>query len=157
MVKAYSALNNYVAASEAASNITQLDPKNKANWIQEGNLLQQAGSFDRAVAKYDGALELDSNYTDALYRKGISMIAAGNLSEAFSLFDRVLVISPQNKYAYNAKGLVLEAEGKYPEALDAYNQSFQVDPKWGQPAMNKMHPLMAQKNMDGAMKILVLA
>jgi tetratricopeptide (TPR) repeat protein len=155
LVKAYSALDNYVLASEAASNITQLEPKNKANWIQEGNLLQQAGSFDKAIAKYDSALALDSNNTDALYRKGVCMMAVGNLSAAISLFDRVLVINPQYKYAYNAKGLALEAEGKYPEALDAYDQSVRIDPAWGQPAANKIHPLMALKKLDEAMKMLM--
>lgn len=155
LISAYSALNDYSDASLAAGKLTGLDPKNKANWLKEGNLLQMSGSYNKSIAKFDGALALDPKYTDALYKKGVSVIAMGNLSGAVNLFDQVLAIDPRYKYAYNAKGLALEAEGKYSLALEAYNQSMKIDPAWSQPAVNKMHTLMALKRFKEAMTILV--
>jgi tetratricopeptide (TPR) repeat protein len=69
LTNAYSALNNYAKASAAASSVTQLDPKNKANWLKEGNLLLLDGYFDKAAARYDGALAIDPKYTMLYTRK----------------------------------------------------------------------------------------
>ena len=56
---ACSALKNYINASAAAAKATELDGKNKGNWLREGNLLQLQGKYKEAVAKYDAALALD--------------------------------------------------------------------------------------------------
>lgn len=155
MIEAYVALNNYLQAAEVAAKVTEIEPNRKENWQKEGNLLQMHGDYENASAKYDGALNLDPKYVDALYRKALSKMALGNNSEAMSLLDQVLAKDPKQKGAYNVLGLILESEGKYASSNAAYENASRIDPKWGQPRINNVHSLQALGKMDEAMKIFV--
>jgi superkiller protein 3 len=105
------------------------------------------------LAKYDGAISIDPQYKDALYRKGVSFIATNNTTQAVALFDQVLEIDPSYKQAYNAKGLALEIGGAYAESLAAYDKALELDPKFTQALDNKMHTLIAMGKQNDAMKI----
>ena len=155
MIETYIALNNYQQAAESAIKVTEIEPNRKENWQKEGNLLQMHGDYESALAKYDGALNLDRNYVDALYRKALSRMAQGNNSDAMSLLDQVLAKDPKQKGAYNAQGLILEAEGKYALAREAYENASRIDPLWGQPRINDVHSLQALGRTDDAMRIFV--
>ena len=84
----YITLKNYANASIAAAKVTELDNKTKANWLKEGNLLQLQGMYNESTAKYDGALALDPKYTDALYKKGLSLMVLGRYADAGTLFNQ---------------------------------------------------------------------
>ena len=155
MIETYIALNNYQQAAEAATKVTEIEPNKKENWQKEGNLLQMHGDYENASVKYDGALNLDRDYVDALYRKALSRMAQGNNSDAMSLLNQVLAKDPKQKGAYNARGLILEAEGKYALAREAYENASRIDPLWGQPRINDVHSLQALGRMDEAMRIFV--
>jgi len=62
---------------------------------------------------------------------------------------------PIFKNACNALGLALEADGRYQEGLEAYSRSLEIDPKWNQPLINKIHAFWALGKNDEAVKILV--
>jgi len=151
----YSSQKDYVNASMAAGKATELEGKNKANWLREGNLLQLQGRFAEAAAKYDGALAKDPKYKDALYRKGLSELEANNTTRAIALFDQVLSLDPKYKQAYNAKGQALEAQGKYSGALAAYDRALQIDPKWQFALANKMNVLLIMGRQEEATDILI--
>jgi superkiller protein 3 len=155
IIKAYIAMNDNRKAAEAAAKVTEILPNKKENWQQEGNLWQMNGDYGKAAAKYDGALNLDPKYVDALYRKALSLMALGNNSEAISLLNQVLVIDPKQKGVYNALGLVYEAEGKYALAREAYENASRIDPMWVQPRINNVHSLQMLGRADEAMKIFV--
>jgi len=135
--------------------VTEIEPNRKENWLKEGNLLQMHGDYESAAAKYDGALNLDPKYVDALYRKALSLMAQGDNSEAMSLLENVLAIDQRQKGTYNAMGLILEAEGKYALASAAYENATRIDPRWSQPKINNMHGLQLLGRMDEAMRIFV--
>ena len=155
IIKAYTAMNDYNQAAWAAAKVTEIAPNKKENWLQEGNLLQMHGDYEKAMAKYDGALNLDPKYVDASYRKALSLIALRNNSEAISLLNQVLAKDPKQKGAYNALGLVYEAEGKYELAKEAYENASRIDSKWGQPKINNVHSLQMLGRTDEAMRIFV--
>ncbi len=155
IIKAYTAMDDYKQAAEAAAKVTGIDPNRKENWQQEGNLLQMNGDYEKALAKYDRALNLDARYFDAMYRKALSLVALGNNSEAIILLNQVLAKDPKQKGAYNALGLVYEAEGEYPLAKEAYENASRIDAKWGQPRINNIHSLALLGKTDEAMKIFV--
>jgi tetratricopeptide (TPR) repeat protein len=77
----YAAMKSYANASIAAAKATEFDNKTKANWLREGNLLQLRGMYNESTAKYDGALALDPQYKDALYKKGVSLMVLGRYAE----------------------------------------------------------------------------
>lgn len=155
MIEAYVALNSFSKAANAAAKVTEIEPNRKENWLKEGNLLQMQGDYENAGIKYERALDLDARFTDALYRKALSLMALGNGSGAMSLLDKVLAIDPKYKAAYNVMGLILEADGKYASAKAAYENASRIDPQWTQPRINNMHSLQALGKTNEAMKIFV--
>lgn len=152
MVEAYTALKDYANASVAAARLTEIGPKNKANLLREGNLLQMQGLYNESRAKYEGALALDTKYRDALYREGISYMALGDDARAIGLFDQVLQIDPNYKQAFNAKGLALEGQRNYAQALDAYDKSLEIDPNWTTGKANRVQALLALGRLNESMK-----
>lgn len=129
-----------------------LRPMQQNSNLEERELAQRRQS---SIVKYDGALALNPQYRDAMYRKGVSLMAVGNDSEAVYLLDQVVMQDPIFKNACNALGLALEADGRYQEGLEAYSRSLEIDPKWNQPLINKIHAFWALGKNDEAVKILV--
>jgi tetratricopeptide (TPR) repeat protein len=129
MTEAYTALKDYDKAYSAAAKLTELAPTNKVYWLKEGNLLQMQGLYNESIVKYEGALTLDAEYKEALYREGISLMALGEDARAVILFDRLLNIAPNYKQAYYAKGLALENDKKYSQAVEAFDKALEIDPK----------------------------
>ena len=143
-IEAYAALQDYASASAFAAKLSELYPKDKANWYKEGQLLQLQGRFEEAIPKFDSAINLDPKYKDALYRKALSLLASNDTTtQAIELLDQVVLQDPNYKAAYNAKGHALEFQGKYSEALASYERALQIDPKYNQALINKMHALLA--------------
>ncbi|OPY51021.1 MAG: lipoprotein NlpI [Methanosaeta sp. PtaU1.Bin060] len=155
IVVAYTAQKDYANASVAAARLTEIGPKNKANWLQEGNLLQMQGLYNESRAKYEGALAIDKKYKDALYREGISYMALGDDAQAIGLFDQALQIDPNYKQALNAKGLALEGERNYADALYAYDEALDIDPKWTTARANRAQALLALGRLNDSMREFV--
>jgi tetratricopeptide (TPR) repeat protein len=155
IIEAYVAMSDYGQAAEAASQIRMIEPNKKENWLKEGSLMQMAGDYRGALARFDGALNLDAKYADAMYRKALSLMVLENRSEAMDLLNSILAKDPRQKAARNALGLIYEANGDYSQAREAFENASQIDPKWSQPRINSVHSLALQGKTDDAMKIFV--
>ncbi|HPS92084.1 MAG TPA: tetratricopeptide repeat protein [Methanothrix sp.] len=150
----YTALKDFTNASIAAAKTTELD-NSKANWLREGNLMQTQEKYQEAVVKYEEALTVDPAYKDALYKKGVMLMALNNLTDAAKQFDQALQADPNFKQAYVAKGVILEADGKFLEAQKAYDKALEIDPAYAQALAYKMHVLLMLRKQEEAMKIFV--
>ena len=64
------------------------------------------------------AIELDSNFNEALHSKGIALHKLGRYAEAIKCYDKVISIKPNTAYgAYNNKGASLAKLKKINEKL----------------------------------------
>lgn len=70
----------------------------------------EIADFSRAVSDLEKALELDSNFIDALYAMAAAQKKLENYSEALKYLDRLLTIEPE---AINARALKKLIENKY--------------------------------------------
>ena len=112
---------------------------------------QMQGDYQAALQSYQGALEIDPQYRDALYRKGISLLALGQRQEAEGIFDQVLDIDPGYRQAANAKGVTVQSQGEYEEAVELFENASQMDPSWSQPRLNQVSCLISLQRMQEAM------
>ena len=64
IVDAYLAAKDYDNATNAISRAKEANPSNKGIWLKSGNLLMSNGDYEAAVAEFDGALAIDSQYKD---------------------------------------------------------------------------------------------
>ncbi len=76
-------------------------------WFEEGISLENQCVYGEAIKKYSEAIKLDSNYSEAYFRRGKSYAMAPATSmEALADFTKVIELDPKNADAYYERGLV---------------------------------------------------
>ena len=81
--------------------------------------LPHAGSYDRAVADLQSALELEPQHTDALLQLGTAYEKLGALQHAHDTLSALIRIDPNNAKALYARGACLNLMGRDARALGA--------------------------------------
>jgi tetratricopeptide (TPR) repeat protein len=61
--------------------------KQEREFVENGNLLDSQGEYEKAVAAYDRALEIVPDDADVLYDKGETLVKLGMVPEAMKYFD----------------------------------------------------------------------
>ncbi len=84
--------------------------------------------FRESVKYYDKALVIHSEYTEALYNKGVSLFSIGNPAEAEKAYQRVLEIEPNYTNALNNLGVIYFNRKNYPQALSYWKKLLEFDP-----------------------------
>ena len=62
--------------------------KTKAQWLEEGNALEDLKRYDQALAAYEQAIRFDPNYAFAYHNKGLALDKLGKSSEAKLAYDK---------------------------------------------------------------------
>ena len=95
----------------------------------KGNALLALILFQKAIACYDKAYELDPDDLFALSSKGAVLEALGGLEEAFACYERVLEIDPLYARGWIDKGDALRSRGRADEALACYDKALAINPR----------------------------
>ncbi|MFD2582165.1 tetratricopeptide repeat protein [Pedobacter vanadiisoli] len=82
----------------------KLVPKMKEAWQARGYCKEMLHSYKAGRRDYDEALEIDSDYTDALLSRATNKDDAGEYEEALKDYNRVIEIEPDNGLAYYNRG-----------------------------------------------------
>ncbi len=93
----------------------------------DGNTLYKKGQFDEALAAYDKAINLDSNYSKAFYGKGLTYVKQRKYDEAVEAFGKAVEIDPSYDKAYSAMGSTYKDMKKYNESVEAYQKAIEID------------------------------
>lgn len=129
MADSYAGLKDYSKALAFAANITKLDPKNKANWLREGDLLKQQKRFNESIVKYEASLALDSNYVVAWARIGDAQRSLKNYNASVKSYRKALDTDMNYTYAWSSISDIYIGLKDYANAYEAANNSTKVDPK----------------------------
>jgi tetratricopeptide (TPR) repeat protein len=68
--------------------------KTKEQWLEEGNNHYKAKEYQKAIADYDRAIQLDPQYTDAYINRGVAYHDLNEYEKAIANYDRALQIDP---------------------------------------------------------------
>jgi tetratricopeptide (TPR) repeat protein len=94
-----------------------LDPDNKYAWYNLGVIAQQQSDPAAAVNDYDHAIQIDPNYSPALYNKALT-VQTKDPETAEQLYRKAITINPQAATAYLNLGLLLKSENAEESARD---------------------------------------
>lgn len=87
------------------------------------------GQYDRAIADFDQALNLDPSSTFALNNRGTAYARKGQYDRAIEDFDQAIGLNPNYAITYNNRGSAYAKNGKYDYAIVDFEQALQLDPK----------------------------
>lgn len=110
----------YGAAVEPYQKAFDLQPDAKLAF-QLGSVAEKAKQYDRSIAGYTMAMELDPTYTKAHYNLALTYMAAKRYQEAADTFAKLVEVEGPSYRAYYSQGLSYYYLGKYDEALEAYD------------------------------------
>ena len=76
---------------------------------------------------FDQALAVKSDFTDALYNRGVTLRELNRYEEALASYDKALAIKPDFAAALHNRGVVLEGLNRFDEALVSYERARAID------------------------------
>ncbi len=104
--------------------------------------LDDSGRLDKAIARYQKALEIRPDYAEAHYNLGLIFPRLGRLDEAITEYRKALEIRPDYAEAHNNLGSILARLGRPDEAITEYRKALEIKPHWAE----------VQNNLGAALK-----
>jgi tetratricopeptide (TPR) repeat protein len=92
-----------------------------------GNRKKLAGALDEADAWFSRAIELNPEFFQGYYSRGLVRLEAGKAREALAEFERTVKLVPRFAPASLHVGLALEQLGEEPRALEHVRRAVQLD------------------------------
>jgi len=105
-------------------------PRNPGDFAYlEGNTLFEDGQFERALAKYDEALNENPGHIHALRGRARSLMELGQSPQALSVFNTAISLEPDFGATYANRGVLHDRMGRYQQAIDDYERALALDPE----------------------------
>ena len=117
-----------------------------------GTLFCQRGISNIAEKIFDRIIQLNPNYADAWYNKGVALGNLGKYDEEIKCYDEAIKINPHDDKAWCNKGVALGNLGKYDEALKCYDEAIKINPNYAEVWYNKGIALDNLGKYDEAIK-----
>lgn len=114
-------------ARDAFSRARSLDPLNPLYALLEAQLNSRIGDLEAARASVQEAIELKSNYTDALLFLTQLDIAEGKTDAAVATTQAIISLEPNNPARYYQLGVLESSRGNRDEAIAAFQRAVELD------------------------------
>ena len=95
----------------------------------EGNNLFEDGEYQRALDKYDEALNEDRNHIHAMRGRARSLMQLGQSPQALAEFDTAIALEPDFGPTYANRGILHDRSGRYEKAIADYERALELDPE----------------------------
>jgi tetratricopeptide (TPR) repeat protein len=115
------------AASEARA-IIRDHPDSAPPYFTLGQVASIKSEWDKAIAKFSKALELDPEFAEAHAGVGNALEKKGLLDQAIDAYRQAIRVKPDFALAHHNLGLVLDRQGLPHEAFEAYLQALRLEP-----------------------------
>jgi tetratricopeptide (TPR) repeat protein len=122
---AYSLLTKAIEVPQ----VSEANPLNKTEaFFNRGNLLQDQGKFEDAIADYTRTVEIDPNYACAYIHRGNAFKSVKNTVSAIADYKQAIVLSPNDGLAYHNLGELYLVKGNYEEAISEFTKAIKRKP-----------------------------
>lgn len=102
---------------------------NAINYVKEGTTLTKSHQYDKAIADFNKAIELNPKLEVAYGERGIIYLATNKYDKAITDFNKVIEFNPKNELAYRYLGLAYMKSQRYKQAFVEYNIALKLNPK----------------------------
>ena len=130
------AINNQEDILKYLNNIPKEKPEaipslSAEDFYNQGNDLLFASELDRyekAIASYDKAIEINPDKDSAWYNRGIALRKLGRYEEAIASYDQAIEIKPDYAVAWVGRGNALDELGRYEDAIASFDKAIEIQP-----------------------------
>jgi serine/threonine-protein kinase len=103
-----------------------LRSQNPAMHIEVGDLLEQKGRLDEAIAAYQEGIRLEPEHDPGYWRLGLALKKKGRFAEAGDALRQAIRLRPWNADYHTALGLVLDEQGLRDDAVATFEEAIRV-------------------------------
>jgi tetratricopeptide (TPR) repeat protein len=116
-----------------------------------GIVLERLKRFQDALASFDRAIALRSEYADAHSNRGNVLKALRRFDEALASYDRAIALRPQFTEAHSNRGDVLCELKRFEEALASCERALAARPDFAEAHCNRGNALRKLKRLNEAL------
>jgi tetratricopeptide (TPR) repeat protein len=127
-----------------------LDPRNPTYALMSAYMAVQVQDVQKAREKIAAALQLKSNFSEALFLLTQIDIAEGNIDAAIATTRQIITLEPSNPTRYYQLGVLLAAKQDYDGAIDAYGTAIVQDPNFANARYMLAMTYLDAKKLDEA-------
>lgn len=97
-------------------------------YVNRGNVHDNLGDFDLALADYAEALGLRPGFVPALANRGVAYSLRGEYELAIADLDTAIELDPSDAFARFSRGNVYRKMGEFDQALADYTRAIELEP-----------------------------
>jgi len=138
-------------AADGEGQSSQPNSTTAETYFKQGEDYRNNNQYDKALAAYTKAIEVNPQYADAYLDRGIVYYNLKEYDKAMADYNKVLEINPQDAYAYHNRGLVYYNLKEYDKAMADYNKVLEINPQDADAYYNRGNVYYNLKEYDKAM------
>ena len=109
-------------------------------------------NYDRALAEYNRAINLKSDYAEAFFSRGRTYQIKGDLSRALEDYNRTINLKKDSAAAFNYRGFIYAQRGDHTRALSDYNQAIALQRDYPDALYNRGYSYRLMGQYDRAIE-----
>jgi len=94
------------------------------------------GQYERAIADYSKAIQLESDFILAYINRGHAFIKMQRYDEAIADFCEVIRCSPNALEGYCNRGIAFAMKGEHDRAISDFNKTLEINPRFAEAYTN---------------------
>jgi tetratricopeptide (TPR) repeat protein len=109
------------------------------------------GQYDKAIADYNKALELDPTHIFAYNNRGNVFAILGQYDKAIADYNRAIQLNPHYASPYNGRGNAYLFQGEFSRALAEFNRALEIEPGYASPYCGRGNVYLFQGEFSRAL------
>jgi tetratricopeptide (TPR) repeat protein len=108
---------------------TDAGPKLAIAYGRRGNVYHDKSEYDRAIADYTKAIEMNPRDAAAYNNRGIAYRAKGENESAIADYTKAIEMNPRDAVAHNNRGIAYRAQGDNDRPIADHARAIAIDPE----------------------------
>jgi tetratricopeptide (TPR) repeat protein len=121
-------------------------------YFKQGEDYRNNNQYDKALAAYTKAIEVNPQYAEAYKNRGIVYLYLKEYDKAMADNNKAIEVNPQYSNAYNNRGNVYYNLKEYDKAMADYNKVLEINPQYAMAYNNRGIVYHNLKEYDKAIK-----
>ena len=99
-------------------------------YINRGGAYDYKGEYDRAIADFDKAIELNPKDGGAYINRGAVNYHKGEYDRAIADYTQAIKLDPKDAAVYTNRGIAYRRQGDFDRAIADYDKAIELNPKY---------------------------
>jgi tetratricopeptide (TPR) repeat protein len=135
----------------------QLSSNLPSAYNNRGLALVSKGYLDGAIADFNQAMQLDTDFANPIYNRGIAHLNKGDFENAIADFNEAIRRTPDDGDAYGNRGIAYAIQDKLVAAIADFDEAIRLAPNDGIGYFNRGHARIQNGDTQGGANDLIEA